>query len=203
MRHLVSWLFSERERSRAAVNSAVKQGRGQWPHRRKPRTIDLGGVPEWLKGAVLKTVVRFGVPWVRIPPPSAKNPPAAGSLAEIVVAPHAGFAAVGADLAPRLVRREVEMHLTGAFACLGWPSRRVVTATPVDGSFEQPTEEDDRNREDESGRQREAVAALRVFDRESRRVRRQAIRSCREQSLCSSSRTTSDASPLSRLDASE
>ena len=26
-------------------------------------------MPEWFKGTVLKTVVRFGVPWVRIPPP--------------------------------------------------------------------------------------------------------------------------------------
>ncbi len=29
----------------------------------------LGGVPERLIGAVLKTVVRASVPWVRIPPP--------------------------------------------------------------------------------------------------------------------------------------
>ena len=28
-----------------------------------------GGVPERLIGAVLKTVVRASVPWVRIPPP--------------------------------------------------------------------------------------------------------------------------------------
>lgn len=30
-----------------------------------------GGVPERLIGAVLKTVVRSRVPWVRIPPPSS------------------------------------------------------------------------------------------------------------------------------------
>lgn len=29
----------------------------------------IGGVPERLIGAVLKTVVRASVPWVRIPPP--------------------------------------------------------------------------------------------------------------------------------------
>ena len=29
----------------------------------------FGGMPEWLIGAVLKTVVRASVPWVRIPPP--------------------------------------------------------------------------------------------------------------------------------------
>ncbi len=28
-----------------------------------------GGVAEWLNAAVLKTVVRESVPWVRIPPP--------------------------------------------------------------------------------------------------------------------------------------
>ena len=32
-----------------------------------------GGVPERLIGAVLKTVVRSRVPWVRIPPPPNKN----------------------------------------------------------------------------------------------------------------------------------
>ena len=30
---------------------------------------NFGGVPERLIGAVLKTVVRASVPWVRIPPP--------------------------------------------------------------------------------------------------------------------------------------
>ena len=30
---------------------------------------DYGGVPEWLNGAVSKTVVRESVPWVQIPPP--------------------------------------------------------------------------------------------------------------------------------------
>ena len=33
-----------------------------------------GGVPEWLIGAVSKTVVRLGVPWVRIPPPPPPQP---------------------------------------------------------------------------------------------------------------------------------
>ena len=32
-------------------------------------TIESGGVPERLIGAVLKTVERSRVPWVRIPPP--------------------------------------------------------------------------------------------------------------------------------------
>ena len=32
-----------------------------------------GGVPERLIGAVLKTVERSRVPWVRIPPPPNKN----------------------------------------------------------------------------------------------------------------------------------
>ena len=34
---------------------------------------NFGGVPERLIGAVLKTVVRASVPWVRIPPPPNKN----------------------------------------------------------------------------------------------------------------------------------
>ena len=33
----------------------------------------FGGVPERLIGAVLKTVERASVPWVRIPPPPYKN----------------------------------------------------------------------------------------------------------------------------------
>ena len=36
-------------------------------------TID-GGVPERFIGAVLKTVVRSNVPWVRIPPPPFLKP---------------------------------------------------------------------------------------------------------------------------------
>ena len=36
-------------------------------------TTSFGGVPERLIGAVLKTVERASVPWVRIPPPPYKN----------------------------------------------------------------------------------------------------------------------------------
>lgn len=36
---------------------------------RRLRATANGGVPERLIGAVLKTVVRANVPWVRIPPP--------------------------------------------------------------------------------------------------------------------------------------
>lgn len=39
-------------------------------------TITTGGVPERLIGAVLKTVVRSRVPWVRIPPPPPFKKPA-------------------------------------------------------------------------------------------------------------------------------
>ena len=39
-----------------------------------------GGVPERLIGAVLKTVVRASVPWVRIPPPPPFKPPAKGGF---------------------------------------------------------------------------------------------------------------------------
>ena len=35
---------------------------------------DQGGVAEWSKAAVLKTVVRLRVPWVRIPPPPQRQP---------------------------------------------------------------------------------------------------------------------------------
>ena len=45
------------------------RGLGALARSREPRRLGPGGVPEWLKGTVLKTVVRFGVPWVRIPPP--------------------------------------------------------------------------------------------------------------------------------------
>ena len=41
----------------------------------------LGGMPEWFIGAVLKTVVRLNVPWVRIPPPpNLKVSPLVGLL---------------------------------------------------------------------------------------------------------------------------
>ena len=39
----------------------------------RPSNI-YGGMPEWLIGAVLKTVVRSRVPWVRIPPPPFLSP---------------------------------------------------------------------------------------------------------------------------------
>ena len=39
-----------------------------------------GGVPERLIGAVLKTVVRASVPWVRIPPPPPFKPPVKGGF---------------------------------------------------------------------------------------------------------------------------
>ena len=39
-----------------------------------------GGVPERLIGAVLKTVERSRVPWVRIPPPPPFKPPAKGGF---------------------------------------------------------------------------------------------------------------------------
>ena len=35
----------------------------------KSPLVKRGGVPEWLNGAVSKTVVRENVPWVQIPPP--------------------------------------------------------------------------------------------------------------------------------------
>ena len=39
-----------------------------------------GGVPERLIGAVLKTVERSRVPWVRIPPPPPFKPPVKGGF---------------------------------------------------------------------------------------------------------------------------
>ncbi len=68
------WPSSRSEADRVAVNVAVKEGFDAWPMPRKPRNMALGGVPEWFKGTVLKTVVRFGVPWVRIPPPPPETP---------------------------------------------------------------------------------------------------------------------------------
>ena len=46
----------------------------------KGKVPDYGGVPEWLNGAVSKTVVRESVPWVQIPPP----PPTVDEFKEFV-----------------------------------------------------------------------------------------------------------------------
>ena len=59
--------FTGYERSVAAA--AVAEGAAAGVDKGRAIAPDRGGVPEWLNGAVSKTVVRASVPWVRIPPP--------------------------------------------------------------------------------------------------------------------------------------